>query len=465
MSTRTFILWITSIILAGAVGALLVLNLTPVVMDARLASEARPDVVRITEIRVAEPSSSSGASSGASSGISVQPSSENTLNETSLTANAIPSLESMGMTFQAISSELTPSVVSVEAMVEVDFFGSRRMQEEWFRDREQEDERPNELDDQQQEDGESQQDGGPTDSQQENQAPESPEEPRRSYRHPKVSAMGSGVVLSQDGFILTNAHVIDGASQGDVRVTLADNREYDAVIVGTDPSTDIAVLKIQAKDLSAVTVGDSDGVTVGDWVLAIGNPFRLRSTVTAGIVSALSRQVEIIEDALSIESFIQTDAAINTGNSGGALVNLRGELVGINTAIASRSGSYQGYGFAVPSNLALKVATDIIELGEAQRGLLGVTIASVNNAIAEELALEEVAGVLVVGVVETSDAYNHLQTEDVIVAVNDVSVRESNQLQERIALHRPGETVQLTLLRNGQRIQRSVTLMGSETLR
>jgi S1-C subfamily serine protease len=276
--------------------------------------------------------------------------------------------------------------------------------------------------------------------------------------------MGSGVVLSEDGFILTNAHVIDGASQGDVRVTLADNREYDAIIVGADPSTDIAVLKIQAEDLSAVTVGDSDGVAVGDWVLAIGNPFRLRSTVTAGIVSALSRQVEIIEDALSIESFIQTDAAINTGNSGGALVNLRGELVGINTAIASRSGSYQGYGFAVPSNLALKVATDIIELGEAQRGLLGVTIASVNNAIAEELSLEEVAGVLVVGVVETSDAYNNLQTEDVIVAVNDVSVRESNQLQERIALHRPGETVQLTLLRNGQRIQRSVTLMGSEEL-
>ncbi|MDA0671287.1 MAG: trypsin-like peptidase domain-containing protein [Bacteroidetes bacterium] len=461
MSIRTFILWITSIILAGAVGALLVLNLTPVVMDARLASETRPDVVRITEIRVAEPSTSSGSSKGTSA----QPSSENTLNETSLRADAIPSLESMGMTFQAISSELTPSVVSVEAMVEVDFFGSRRLQEEWFRDREQERERPNELDDQQREDGDSQQDGGRTDSQQENQAPESSEEPRRSYRHPKVSAMGSGVVLSQDGFILTNAHVIDGASQGDVRVTLADNREYDAVIVGTDPSTDIAVLKIQAKDLSAVTVGDSDGVAVGDWVLAIGNPFRLRSTVTAGIVSALSRQVEIIEDALSIESFIQTDAAINTGNSGGALVNLRGELVGINTAIASRSGSYQGYGFAVPSNLALKVATDIIELGEAQRGLLGVTIASVNNAIAQELALEEVAGVLVVGVVETSDAYNHLQTEDVIVAVNDVSVRESNQLQERIALHRPGETVQLTLLRNGQRIQRSVTLMGSEALR
>ena len=456
MSMRTFLLWITSIILAGAVGALLVMNLTPVIMDARIALEARPDVVRITEIRVAEPSSSSGASMGTLP----KASSENTLNETNLIDEAIPSLESMGMTFQAISSELTPSVVSVEAMVEVDFFGSRRMQQEWFREREQEDDRSN----RQEEDGQQDEDNGQVDGQQENQRPESSDPPRRSYRHPKVSAMGSGVVLSEDGFILTNAHVIDGASQGDVRVTLADNREYDAIIVGADPSTDIAVLKIQAEDLNAVTVGDSDGVAVGDWVLAIGNPFRLRSTVTAGIVSALSRQVEIIEDALSIESFIQTDAAINTGNSGGALVNLRGELVGINTAIASRSGSYQGYGFAVPSNLALKVATDIIELGEAQRGLLGVTIASVNNAIAQELALEEVAGVLVVGVVETSDAYNHLQTEDVIVAVNDVSVRESNQLQERIALHRPGETVQLTLLRNGQRIQRSVTLMGSEEL-
>lgn len=447
MSTRTFVLWITSIILAGAVGALLVLNLTSVVMDARLASEVRPDVVRITEIRVAESNSSSNASAD------IPPLS--TLNQELRESQTIPSLETMGMTFQAISSELTPSVVSVEAMVEVDFFGSRRLQEEWNREREQDRDRQNPQDENQ----------GQEFDEDENQDPESSEEPRRSYRHPKVSAMGSGVVLSQDGFILTNAHVIDGASQGDVRVTLADNREYDAVIVGTDPSTDIAVLKIQAENLSAVTVGDSDGVSVGDWVLAIGNPFRLRSTVTAGIVSALSRQVEIIEDALSIESFIQTDAAINTGNSGGALVNLRGELVGINTAIASRSGSYQGYGFAVPSNLALKVATDIIELGEAQRGLLGVTIASVNNAIAEELALEEVAGVLVVGVVETSDAYNHLQTEDVIVAVNDVSVRESNQLQERIALHRPGETVQLTLLRNGQRIQRSVTLMGSEGLR
>lgn len=447
MSTRTFVLWITSIILAGAVGALLVLNLTSVVMDARLASEVRPDVVRITEIRVAESNSSSNSSAD------IPPLS--TLNQELRESQTIPSLETMGMTFQAISSELTPSVVSVEAMVEVDFFGSRRLQEEWNREREQDRDRQNPQDENQ----------GQEFDEDENQDPESSEEPRRSYRHPKVSAMGSGVVLSQDGFILTNAHVIDGASQGDVRVTLADNREYDAVIVGTDPSTDIAVLKIQAEDLSAVTVGDSDGVSVGDWVLAIGNPFRLRSTVTAGIVSALSRQVEIIEDALSIESFIQTDAAINTGNSGGALVNLRGELVGINTAIASRSGSYQGYGFAVPSNLALKVATDIIELGEAQRGLLGVTIASVNNAIAEELALEEVAGVLVVGVVETSDAYNHLQTEDVIVAVNDVSVRESNQLQERIALHRPGETVQLTLLRNGQRIQRSVTLMGSEGLR
>lgn len=447
MSTRTFVLWITSIILAGAVGALLVLNLTSVVMDARLASEVRPDVVRITEIRVAESNSSSNASADIPT--------LSTLNQDLRESQTIPSLETMGMTFQAISSELTPSVVSVEAMVEVDFFGSRRLQEEWNREREQDRDRQNPQDENQ----------GQEFDEDENQDPESSEEPRRSYRHPKVSAMGSGVVLSQDGFILTNAHVIDGASQGDVRVTLADNREYDAVIVGTDPSTDIAVLKIQAEDLSAVTVGDSDGVSVGEWVLAIGNPFRLRSTVTAGIVSALSRQVEIIEDALSIESFIQTDAAINTGNSGGALVNLRGELVGINTAIASRSGSYQGYGFAVPSNLALKVATDIIELGEAQRGLLGVTIASVNNAIAEELALEEVAGVLVVGVVETSDAYNHLQTEDVIVAVNDVSVRESNQLQERIALHRPGETVQLTLLRNGQRIQRSVTLMGSEGLR
>ena len=455
MSTRTFVLWITSIILAGAVGALLVLNLSPVLSDSRLASEARPDVVRITEIRVADRTTQNRTpSQGTSSGVS------SALDQDQIAEQEVPSLEAMGKTFQSISSELTPSVVSVEAMVEVDFFGSRRMQEEWFRERERdtESERNNETERDEQ--------GGQEQNLDDELQQESPSEaPRRSYRHPKVSAMGSGVVLSQDGFILTNAHVIDGASQGDVRITLVDNREFDATIVGTDPSTDIAVLKIQADDLRPVIVGDSDGVTVGDWVLAIGNPFRLRSTVTAGIVSALSRQVEIIDDALSIESFIQTDAAINTGNSGGALVNLRGELVGINTAIASRSGSYQGYGFAVPSNLALKVATDIIEVGEAQRGLLGVTISSVNNAIAEELGLEEVAGILVVGVVEASDAYNHLQTEDVIIAVNDVNVRETNQLQERIAMHRPGETVQLTLLRDGKRIQRSVTLMGSDELR
>ena len=449
MSTRTFLLWIISIILAGAVGALLVLNLSPVISDSRLSSDVRPDVVRITEIRVADRTTQNRNSSQLTSSLQ---------NQDQIAEQELPSLETMGKTFQSISSELTPSVVSVEAMVEVDFFGSRRMQEEWFREREQEreNERNREADRDLQDEQEQNLD----------QNEESPSEaPRRSYRHPKVSAMGSGVVLSQDGFILTNAHVIDGASQGDIRVTLVDNREFDATIVGTDPSTDIAVLKIQADDLRPVIVGDSDGVTVGDWVLAIGNPFRLRSTVTAGIVSALSRQVEIIDDALSIESFIQTDAAINTGNSGGALVNLQGELVGINTAIASRSGSYQGYGFAVPSNLALKVATDIIELGEAQRGLLGVTISSVNNAIAQELGLEEVAGILIVGVVQASDAYNHLQTEDVIVAVNDVKVRETNQLQERIAMYRPGETVRLTLLRNGQRIQRSVTLMGSEELR
>jgi len=451
MSTRTFVLWITSIILAGAVGALLVLNLSPVISDSRLASEARPDVVRITEIRVADRNTQNRTPSQGTS---------SALDQDQIVEQEVPSLEAMGKTFQSISSELTPSVVSVEAMVEVDFFGSRRMQEEWFRERERdtESERNNETE-------RDEQDGQEQNLDDESQQESPSEAPRRSYRHPKVSAMGSGVVLSQDGFILTNAHVIDGASQGDVRITLVDNREFDATIVGTDPSTDIAVLKIQADDLRPVIVGDSDGVTVGDWVLAIGNPFRLRSTVTAGIVSALSRQVEIIDDALSIESFIQTDAAINTGNSGGALVNLRGELVGINTAIASRSGSYQGYGFAVPSNLALKVATDIIEVGEAQRGLLGVTISSVNNAIAEELGLEEVAGILVVGVVEASDAYNHLQTEDVIIAVNDVNVRETNQLQERIAMHRPGETVQLTLLRDGKRIQRSVTLMGSDELR
>ena len=194
------------------------------------------------------------------------------------------------------------------------------------------------------------------------------DEPRRFFRRdPSQAAVGSGVLISPQGYVVTNHHVVERAER--VRVTLSDKRAFDARIVGADPSTDLAVLRIEgAEDLPAILFGDSDGLHAGEWVLAVGNPFRLTSTVTAGIVSATGRQVNIIEDDFGIEDFIQTDAAINPGNSGGAVVNLNGELVGISTAIATETGSYEGYGFAVPVNLMARVAGDIIEYGEVQRG-------------------------------------------------------------------------------------------------
>ena len=226
-----------------------------------------------------------------------------------------------------------------------------------------------------------------------------------------------------------------------------------------DPSTDLAVIKIDGNDHSAITVGNSESVDVGEWVLAIGNPFRLRSTVTAGIVSALSRDVQIIDDNFRIESFIQTDAAINKGNSGGALVNTSGQLVGINTAIASQSGSYQGYGFAVPVNLAMKVATDLIEFGEVRRALLGVSIASVDYNRAVDIGLDEVKGVEIIVITEDGAAdVAGLELGDVILKVNGVEVNESNQLQEKIAIVRPGEKVQLTIWREGEEFIQSVEL-------
>mgnify|MGYP003652550711 FL=1 len=264
----------------------------------------------------------------------------------------------------------------------------------------------------------------------------------------RARTVGSGVIISTDGYILTNNHVVEDAVKRGIKVVLSDKREYQATVVGLDPSTDLAVIKISAKNLQAVTIGNSETVDVGEWVLAIGNPFRLRSTVTAGIVSALSRDVQIINDNFRIESFIQTDAAINKGNSGGALVNTSGQLIGINTAIASQSGAYQGYGFAVPSNLAMKVATDIIEFGKVKRALLGVTIASVNYDRAVELGMSEVRGVEIIGTSEVGSAYKSgIRSEDVVLRVNGFLVNESNQLQEKVAILRPGDTVKVKSLR------------------
>lgn len=281
----------------------------------------------------------------------------------------------------------------------------------------------------------------------------------RRFMPPRAQSVGSGVIISSDGYILTNNHVVADAVRSGINVTLADKREYEARIVGQDPSTDLAVLKIDQPNLLSLTIGNSDRVQVGDWVLAVGNPFRLRSTVTAGIVSALSRDVEIINDVMRIESFIQTDAAINRGNSGGALVNTSGELIGINTAIATQSGSYQGYGFAVPSNLAMKVAQDLIEHGEVRRGMLGVSIQSVDNRVAVQANLDRIRGVIVTGVNEDGAAgRSGIENSDIILEVNGEEVNESNQLQQKVAMFRPDDTITLTIFRDGDIFNRSVTL-------
>lgn len=275
----------------------------------------------------------------------------------------------------------------------------------------------------------------------------------------RARTVGSGVIISSDGYILTNNHVIQDAVNEEIQIVLSDKRSFQGRVVGNDPSTDLAVLKINAMELQSVVLGNSDYLEVGEWVLAIGNPFRLRSTVTAGIVSALGRNVQIINDRLPIESFIQTDAAINMGNSGGALVNTSGELIGINTAIATQSGNYQGYGFAVPSNLALKIAGDLIEFGEVRRGMLGVSIRSVDNQIASELGMDRIRGVRVQNVNREESG---IKSGDVILKINETEVNEANELQERVAMFRPGDRLNLTLLRDGDSLNIDVVLSELE---
>lgn len=281
----------------------------------------------------------------------------------------------------------------------------------------------------------------------------------------RVSTSGSGVLISEDGFILTNHHVVRGAENSRVMVELADRRRVAGVVVGGDPSTDLAVVKIDEAGLPFAALGNSDNVEVGDWVLAVGNPFRLRSTVTAGIVSALGRDVEVINDRLRIEHFIQTDAAINRGNSGGALVDLDGRVIGINTAIASESGAYEGYGFAIPVNLALKVASDIMEHGVVRRGLLGVQIASVSYERARALKLPVVGGVEIISISEQSFAKQAgLKTNDIVIEVNDKVVLAANELQASLALLRPGDSVKLKVFRSGAEVTLNVPLMDAALL-
>ena len=260
---------------------------------------------------------------------------------------------------------------------------------------------------------------------------------------------GSGVIINEDGYIVTNNHVIAGAD--DIEVTLHDNRTYKARVIGTDPSTDLALIQVKEKDLPTLPLVNSDDVQVGEWVLAVGNPFNLESTVTAGIVSAKGRNIHILEDAYSIESFIQTDAAINPGNSGGALINTQGNLVGISTAIFSKSGGSNGIGFAIPSSLALKVMRNLIEHGRVIRGWLGVETQELTPQLAESFGLNNIRGLILAGVFPDGPASKAgLQAGDLILAFNDMSIISGLDSMRNIAEVKPGSVVKVNFLRNGE---------------
>lgn len=281
-------------------------------------------------------------------------------------------------------------------------------------------------------------------------------------RQPQTQeASGSGVIISADGYIVTNNHVVQDADE--VSVILSDKRELKAKVISTDPSTDIAVIQVKASNLPFLTFGDSDAIRVGEWVLAVGNPFNLESTVTAGIVSAKGRQ-NIIDrdqdkDVNPLESFIQTDAAVNPGNSGGALVNLKGELIGINTAIYSRTGQFAGYSFAVPVSIVKKVSADLIKFGNVQRGYLGASIQDVSAKLVDEKDLKVNEGVYVGGFIENSAAKESgMKINDVIIKIDGVEVKAAAKMMELIGRKRPGEKVTVTVNRDGQEKDFVVTL-------
>lgn len=299
------------------------------------------------------------------------------------------------------------------------------------------------------------------------------EQPRRNADPDDESAqqqlgLGSGVIISEDGYIVTNNHVIDGADR--LEVTLNDNRSYNATVVGSDPTTDLALVKIEEKSLPVIPMGDSDALKIGEWVLAVGNPFGFTSTVTTGIVSAKARSISGVTHSrgngrsMGIESYIQTDAAVNPGNSGGALVNLSGELVGINTAIYSNTGSYSGYSFAVPTSLVKKVVSDIRQFGAVQRAVLGISIADLTPALAKEKDITAVSeGVYVGSVRDRSSAREAgLQEGDVIIEINGVKVRNSASLQEQVARYRPGDKISVKYYRDNSPKTASVTLLNNQ---
>ena len=263
------------------------------------------------------------------------------------------------------------------------------------------------------------------------------------------SGTGSGVIYSEDGYIVTNNHVIE--MDGEIEVTLYDNRKFKAEIVGTYPKSDLAVLRIDADDLPTLEIADSDEAQIGEWVLAVGNPLNLTSTVTAGIVSAKGRDINIINGNDAIESFIQTDAAVNPGNSGGALVDATGRLLGINTAISTRTGFFEGYSFAIPVNIMTKVVDDIIEYGSYQRAWLGVAIFELDAEYAEEQSLDLSQGVVIESVADGGSAqFAGLLPKDVIIAVDDRSIKSVPELQEIVGRSKVGDTITVTVLRNGK---------------
>jgi len=274
---------------------------------------------------------------------------------------------------------------------------------------------------------------------------------------------GSGIIISNDGYILTNNHVVEKANQ--VTVTLHDKRQFDANVIGTDPLTDLAVIKIDADNLPSAFLGDSEKIKVGQWVMAIGNPLALSSTVTAGIVSATGRNINIIRDSYGVENFIQTDAAINPGNSGGALVDLTGSVIGVNSAIATNgmTQSYIGYGFAIPINLAKAVSNDLIANGKVSRGYIGVSITEVDAATAKALGMKEPKGVIVQELVKGGAAEKEdIKEGDIILKVDDREVNQANQLQSIVASKRTGTKVKLNIYRDGKEMERYVTLKARE---
>jgi Do/DeqQ family serine protease len=290
------------------------------------------------------------------------------------------------------------------------------------------------------------------------------QQPQQREKSEQQLGLGSGVIISSDGYIVTNNHVIDGAER--LEITLNDNRTFNAKVIGTDASTDVALLKIEAKDLPVIPIGDSDALKVGEWVLAVGNPFGFTSTVTTGIVSAKARSISSATNgrSMGIESYIQTDAAVNPGNSGGALVNINGELVGINTAIYSQTGNYAGYSFAIPTSMVTKIVTDIKQYGTVQRAMLGVSYRELTPQLAKEKDITAVNdGILVGEVVDRSAAMEGgIEVGDVIIAINDNSVHNTGQLQAAMSKYRPGDKVSIKYVRKNKTYTTKVTLRNSQ---